>query len=177
MKKVLLTGIFVFLIAIPVTAQSGEAPHHLERTQTLDAMVETLYAVISGEKGEVRDWELFRSLFHPEARLIPSGSGREGKVQARFMSADDYIASSGKWLEENGFYEKEIHRETQQFGPVAHLFSTYESYRSASDLKPFMRGINSIQLMNDGERWWILNIFWTPETPDLPIPDKYLPKS
>jgi hypothetical protein len=39
-----------------------------------------------------------------------------------------------------------------------------------------MRGINSIQLWNDGKRWWIVNIFWQSETPDNPIPEKYLSK-
>jgi len=27
-----------------------------------------------------------------------------------------------------------------------------------------MRGIKSIQLFNDGKRWWIVNIYWTQET-------------
>ena len=37
-----------------------------------------------------------------------------------------------------------------------------------------MRGINSIQLMNDGERWWVKNIYFTQETPANQIPKKYL---
>jgi hypothetical protein len=52
----------------------------------------------------------------------------------------------------------EISRRTKRFGSVAHLFSTYES-RHAKDEKPFARGINSIQLMNDGKRWWIVTVF------------------
>jgi hypothetical protein len=37
-----------------------------------------------------------------------------------------------------------------------------------------MRGINSIQLFNDGTRWWVVNIFWDSERQGLTIPDKYL---
>jgi hypothetical protein len=37
-----------------------------------------------------------------------------------------------------------------------------------------MRGINSIQLFNDGSRWWILSIYWQHETPQHAIPQKYL---
>jgi len=37
-----------------------------------------------------------------------------------------------------------------------------------------MRGINSIQLMHDGRRWWVVSIFWEPESPPTPIPEKYL---
>ncbi|MGK0428346.1 MAG: hypothetical protein ACJAUR_002467 [Ulvibacter sp.] len=38
-----------------------------------------------------------------------------------------------------------------------------------------MRGINSIQLLDDGNRWWIVNIYWTQESEENPIPNEYLP--
>jgi hypothetical protein len=90
------------------------------------------------------------------------------------MSLEDYIGSSGPFLEKNGFFEAEVSRKTDQFGGVAQVFSTYESRKTLADEKPFMRGINSIQLWHDGKRWWILTVFWQPETPQLPIPEKYL---
>ena len=77
-------------------------------------------------------------------------------------------------VEKNGFFEKEISREVETFGNVTHVFSTYETFRTAEDSTPFMRGINSIQLLNDGERWWIVNIYWTGETDKNKIPKKYL---
>ena len=43
-----------------------------------------------------------------------------------------------------------------------------------SDPAPFMRGINSFQLFNDGKRWWILSIYWQHESADHEIPQKYL---
>jgi hypothetical protein len=58
-----------------------------------------------------------------------------------------------------GFYEKEIARRTEQFGNIAHVWSIYESRHNEDDPEPFMRGINSIQLFNDGKRWWIVNIY------------------
>ena len=30
------------------------------------------------------------------------------------------------------------------------------------------------QLYHDGERWWVVTIYWTSERPDLPIPERYL---
>ena len=76
---------------------------------------------------------------------------------------------------ENGFFEKEIHRKVDTFGNIAQVFSTYESFYSESDETPFMRGINSIQLLNDGKRWWVINIYWAQETEEDSIPKKYLP--
>ena len=114
-------------------------------------------------------------LFHPDAKLIPTGKNKEGLYNARFMTSDDYIENNGNWLIENGFFEKEIHRTVNTFGSITQVFSTYESFHSESDSNPFMRGINSIQLLNDGNRWWIINIYWKQETEDNPIPDMYLP--
>ena len=132
--------------------------------------------MISGEKGQERDWELMKFLFHPEAKLIPSGKNKEGVYVARYMTTDDYILSNGQWLIDEGFFEKEIHRSVNTFGNITQVFSTYESYKSEADETPFMRGINSIQLLNDGERWWIINIYWTQESQENPIPKEYLPK-
>lgn len=149
--------------------------NYSDKVATLDSTIETLYDVISGEKGEARDWDLFKYLFKSEAKLIPSGKDQTGTYKVRYMTPQDYINTSGKWLIENGFYEKEIHRTTQTFGNITQVFSTYQAFNSKSDASPFMRGINSIQLLNDGERWWIINIYWTQESKENPIPKAYLP--
>lgn len=148
----------------------------LQKVQSIDSTLATLYGVISGEKGQQRDWELFRFLFHPDAKLIPTGKDKAGITKARFMTPDDYVKSSGNWLVENGFFEKEIYRLTNSFGNITQVFSTYESFHSEADKLPFMRGINSIQLLNDGERWWVINIYWMQESKENPIPAAYLPK-
>lgn len=163
-------------ISIAINAQE-EKKDYSNNVATLDSTIETLYTVISGDKGFERDWALFKHLFHKNAKLIPTGKDKEGKQIARYMTPDDYINSSGKWLVENGFHEVEINREVQTFGNITQVFSTYESFKNKDDDKPFMRGINSIQLLNDGERWWIINIYWMQETKDNPIPEDYLPKN
>jgi hypothetical protein len=143
---------------------------------SMDSVVAALYDVISGPAGKKRDWDRFRSLFIPGARLIPTGKRQTGEVGSRVLTAEDYVERSSKALEENGFFEKEVSRRTESFGNIAHVFSTYESRHKAEDPKPFARGINSIQLMNDGKRWWIVTVFWQAEGPDNPLPDKYLAK-
>lgn len=37
-----------------------------------DAIVSAVYEAVSGSAGEERDWDRLRSLFLPEARLIPT---------------------------------------------------------------------------------------------------------
>lgn len=169
----------LFILFCILTLSSGmcqETNHYADKASSLDSILYNLYGAISGEKGEARDWELMKYLFHPDARLIPSGKNQEGNIGATFMTVQDYIDRAGPWLIENGFFEKEIHREVDTFGNITQVFSTYESFRSESDEAPFMRGINSIQLLNDGTRWWIINIYWMQESKESPIPGRYLPK-
>ena len=92
------------------------------------------------------------------------------------MTPAEYADNSGAWLEQNGFHEVEINRVTEQYGVIAHAFSTYESRRLETDPEPFDRGINSFQLLNDGTRWWVVSIYWLGESPDHPIPAQYLPR-
>ena len=173
MKKLIILGILC-CFGLNLNAQDSKKAY-LDNVKTLDSTLETLYAVISGEKDEARDWDLFRFLFHPDAKLIPSGKNREGIIGARFMTPNDYVTGNGQYLIDNGFYEVELKREVDTFGNITQVFSTYESYRSKKDKDPFMRGINSIQLLNDGNRWWIINIYWVQESEENPIPKQYLP--
>lgn len=163
--------LFVFLCLIS-NLGVAQAPNKVD---SIDNIITTLYSVISGEKGEERDWQLFKSLFHADAKLIFTQKNKEGVFIAKYITPDDYINGPGLWLVENGFFEKEIKKTVDTFGSITQVFSTYESFKSAVDLEPFARGINSIQLFDDGNRWWVINIYWTSESKENPIPAKYLP--
>ena len=89
---------------------------------------------------------------------------------------DEFITAIERNVKDEGFFEQEINRRIDKFGAVVHVFSTYESRHAKSDAKPFVRGINSIQLFFDGKRWWVVTIFWDSERPDQPIPGEYLPR-
>ena len=99
---------------------------------------------------------------------------RDDKNPLQVLDVEDYIARASAHFEKNGFFEKEVARRTEQFGNIAHVWSTYESRHSLDDPEPFMRGINSFQLFHDGARWWIVNIYWQHESAAHPIPEKYL---
>lgn len=152
-----------------VTAGSAEP----KDVANQDAIIAALYDVISGPACQTRDWDRFRSLFAPGARLIPTGFN-SGKAVTRAMTPDEYARATGTNLERNGFFEREISRAGETFGAITHRFSTYESRRKADDAQPFARGINSIQLLNDGTRWWIVTVYWQAERPDSPIPPQYV---
>jgi len=142
---------------------------------SIEAIMKAAYESISGDAGQKRDWDRFRTLFHKDAKLIPTGKNQQtGVVGARFLTPEDYIQRAGPNLEKDGFHERELSRKVDQYGTIAHVFSTYVTFRNKNDKDPFMRGINSFQLLNDGKRWWIISIYWLAETPDNPIPKQYL---
>ncbi|MFB9056470.1 hypothetical protein ACFFU9_06890 [Mariniflexile ostreae] len=175
MKKYV-TILLLFSLIFSAQAQDKTLIDYSDKVQTLDSTLETFYAVISGEKGANRNWTLFKYLFKPGAKLIPSGRNSEGAHLVSYLSPDDYIKKSDSWLKEQGFFQKEVSRTINTFGNIAQVFSTYETYYSHTDETPFMRGINSVQLLNDEERWWIINIYWAHETESNFIPQVYLPK-
>ena len=157
----------------PSPVVSRIVPAKPEDVSSIDAIIKALYDVISGPKGQARDWNRMRSLFVPQANLIPSVNRQQGGRALLVMNVNDYIATSGQMLMDTGFREREVARKVEEFGSIAQVFSTYESFRD-TETAPFMRGFNSIQLFNDGTRWWVVNIFWDSERQGLVIPDKYL---
>lgn len=184
MRKTALCCWMLALAAAPLAAQQPAAPAAAPAppppvadsadVKTIDGIMRAVYDVISGDAGQARNWDRFRSLFAQGARLIPTGARPNGSYGMRMLTPDDYVRLAGPSLERDGFHEVEIARRTESYGPVVHLFSTYESRRTRTDAQPFARGINSFQLMNDGSRWYVVTIFWHGETPNTPIPARYL---
>ena len=177
----------VLLLGFAVSALAQQAPKaqaqpqasatvqaKAEDVKSIDAIVHALYDVISGPAGQARDWDRFRSLFHSGARLIPTGKRpNDAQIGARVLTADEYAERATPFFAKEGFYENEKSRKLEEFGNIAQVFSTYES-RHAKGEQPFQRGINSIQLFNDGTRWWVMTVMWDAETPQKPIPQEYL---
>ncbi len=167
MKKLLIALVF----CAPAWAQSN-VPRAAD-VATIDGIVKAYYEVVSGPAGQPRDWARDRILYIPGVKFVAM-SEKDGKSVAEVMTHDEYIARTNDWLVKNGFDEKEIHRVTQRFGNIAHVFSTYESRRTP-DGPVIARGINSLELYWDGVRWWVAAALWDGERKDNPIPKEYLP--
>ena len=174
MKTKILAIVLSLLAFQTVMAQTDIKEANPADVSSIDAIMKAVYDVISGEAGKPRDWDRFRMLFHKDARMIPSGKNKEGVISARAYTPEEYITRSSPFMEKEGFFEREIARQVDSYGNIAQVFSTYQSFHKADDKKPFARGINSFQLLNDGKRWWVLTIYWQNETPESPLPKEYL---
>ena len=78
----------LFLIIVSLNLNSQITVE--QKTKTIESTIEALYNVISGDKGEERDWDLFLNLFHKDAKLIPSGPSQESHI-ARNMTPKEYV--------------------------------------------------------------------------------------
>ncbi len=146
-----------------------------EDVATMDGIIKAYYAVVNVPKGEPRQWSRDRTLYIPDIRFVAIEPDHQKKTLVpQIMTHQQYVDNTDEFFAKNGFFENEIHRVTERFGNIAHVFSTYES-RRLPDGPVIQRGINSIELFWDGKRWWIASAIWDNERPDNPIPAEYLP--
>jgi len=136
--------------------------------KSVDAIVRAAYDSISGPAG-ARDWNRFRSLFLPQARFTEVGKGQDGAIFIISWGVDEFVRDAGAAFAKEGFYENGIVNKPDTYGGATQVLSSYES-RHAPGEKPFARGVNSFQILNDGKRYWIVSIFWDSERPDNPLP-------
>ncbi len=173
--RTLILAIVVALFTFQTNMAKSPREADPKDVATLDAILKAVYDVISGDAGKPRDWDRFRSLFHKDARLIPAGkNAKTGVFEANALSPDDYIKRVEPFFAADGFHEHELARHVDQYGNIAQVFSTYHAFRKFDDKSPFLRGINSFQLLFDGTRWWLMTIYWQAETSDNPIPKQFL---
>jgi len=157
------------------TAAAVRSGARAEDLSTPDTLMKVLYEVISGPKGQARDWERFRNLFVPGARLIVVVRPAQGPVELRMLTPEEYVERATPVVEKTGFFEREIARREMRYGALLQAFSTYASFHAADDAQPYARGINSIQLFHDGAQWRVVTVYWDAESPERPLPAEYLP--
>src|SRR5690242_1536446 len=145
---------------------------------SVDAILAAMYQSVSHGPEEEPNWKRMHEIFLPVGVLIPPK--RPDAQEFSVLDVDAFqdrvqkgMAAAKQRGDSTAFFESEIARTSQCFGRVCQIFSTYEGKHAPSDAKPFVRGINSVQLVNDGARWWISSVTWDTEKPDNPIPAQY----
>jgi len=159
----------------PVTLPAKLPQPRPDDVKSIDSILSALYGMISGPAGP-RDWDRFRYLFLSQARLTSATKNADGTSRVHPMGVEDYAKGAGDYFLQHAFFESPIVNRVQTFGNISQIFSSYESRRAAGEA-PFARGINSIQLLNDGSRWWIVSILWDEERSDNPLPKELASKS
>lgn len=140
-----------------------------------DTIISDLYESISFTKNSSPDYETFKSLFKDGAQLISVGDTTSHTLSpADYEQAMTQQRESGKLI---AFEERELHRETETFGNIMHVFSTYQTHVETPEGTQSSRGINSIQFIKEDRKWKIVSITWYDENDGHPLPEKYLPST
>jgi hypothetical protein len=147
-----------------------------EDVSTIEGMMKAWYEIISRPAGQSRNWARDRTFYIRDLRFVQVDLDKQGRAQPTILNHQEYADRVDAAMRKQGFFEREIRRVTETYGPIAHLWSTYESSRTA-DGPFFARGINSIEPFWDGTRWWIANAVWTEESDTDAIPAEYLPSA
>ena len=156
----------------PIKSRKTAPAVTVDDVASIDAIVKALYGAISFSGGAEPDWGRLRSLFYPGATLTHAKADKTDVLDVEgFIAGGRKVIKSGKLA---SFYESEVSRKIESYGRIAQVFSTYESRFTPAEREPFSRGINSIQLLQENGRWWVLSIFWTDESTDGPVPAQYL---
>jgi hypothetical protein len=154
----------------PLTVQAQDK--YADDVNDIQSILTALYEVISGPANEARDWERFIYLFAADGKLIPTTKSGE-TVGYVYWSPQDYVDLFTSRRGTTDFYEFEINRVVEQYGAIAHVWSTYE-LRQSPNGEATNRGINSIQLLKTPERWYIMNVFWSSENEGYALPEDYV---
>src|SRR5689334_13839859 len=121
-------------------------------------LLRRLYEVISFEEGGEPDWGGLEQLFSPHARITRiTPEGTDHLDRAGFLAMTRNLVELGAYT---SFFEYELERTVERFGDVAQVWSVYETRRNQAARKPLGRGVNSVQLIRERERWQVLGLLW-----------------
>lgn len=141
-------------------------------TSSIESVIHTFYEVISGFANEKRNWDRMRSLLAPGASLIPS-SVVCGTSSLSAIDIETYIQRLTGFLSQHDFFETGFTHRIEVYGNIASVISTYEARHTPNESEPFRRGVNYIQMLSHGNRWWITSMIWRDEDKDNLITERY----
>jgi hypothetical protein len=142
--------------------------------RTIDGVMHAFYEVVNIGPDEPRQWSRDRTLYSPWLRFVALGKSPSGRAETQIWTHQELVDATEPLIRQ-GFHEREIHRTERRYDRLAHIDSTYEVVFGPERKRS--RGVNSLELYFDGERWWIASAMWQSEDPDHPLPKELLPSS
>lgn len=168
--RIMAAAVLLTAVAAPVGAQTPDYT-------TVDGIMTELYASVTREPGKPFAWDRLRAIMLPAGIMLPQRQQTQG--ESRILNVDEFIS----WIDEGwrsiigtpqdqGFFERQTNVVVEQYGDVAHAFTTYEK-GPYEPRRVIARGINSVQLVKRDGRWYVLSITWDEENSGGPLPAKY----
>lgn len=140
--------------------------------KSIEGITNKMIELISGEKGEERNWDEYRNLFLATAQKMSIRKTKDGKSKVSAMNIEEFVRNVGPYYSRDGFEEYAIGLTINEFNGIAVVFQSFYCKNLIGTYEK--RGVNSYQLVYIDDRWWIANTLFTNESENSPIPDNYL---
>ena len=175
MKNLTVCAIVLAAIAWGAAGVLAEEAAEAPDLATVDGVVAALYQAVSFAPGSEPDWASLRTLLLPNAVIAQPVRGSD---EVELLSVDAFIGRFKEDLDnfkmrETGFWETVARVEKTGFGRIAHCFVVFEPRTDPSSAEPAGRGVDSIELIRTGGRWWIAAITTEHERPGRALPTTF----
>ena len=138
------------------------------------AIVDEVYAIVSGDKAQPRDWDRLRQLFVEGGAMHVSMRRGEGAAAASF-DLEQFIAMATRNSQQAAFFEEPLVTRVEAFAGVGYAWSSYTE-KKARDAEPFGRGVNCFSFVKGKDGWRIVAIAWSEENDRDKLPASMLPQ-
>jgi hypothetical protein len=166
MKKTVLgfIGLFLFSAVIGQTLDDKYG----KDVKSIDAIIDAYYDVISGSSED--PWQFERDKFLHSVNAVIIRLDDQGNAEFNSLEAE-YIPIGLNPRED--LYEIELKREVRHFGNIAQVWSAFE-IRTDREVPTITRGLNSIQLHYENDRWYIDSWTMQMESGENPLVQEFL---
>ena len=128
---------------------------YAEDVKSVDTIMDAYYDVVSGASND--PWQFERDNYLHSPNVLITRLDANGNADSHALEVE-YIPMGLAPRED--FYEKELKRKMTHYGNMAQVWSAFE-IRTNPDVASNVRGLNSIQLHFENDRWYIDS--WTAE--------------
>ena len=137
-----------------------------------EAVVDSLYRLVTFGPDNPPRWDLVRSLFAEEAVIVL----RTSRDASTLFTVDGFIAefqdfAKNEKVVASGFQERILKMKGTVYGDISHFFVLYEASVPGSEREP-QQGVDSFQLIKTDSTWKILSITNEIVGPSNPLPEE-----
>jgi len=141
-----------------------------QAVKSIEGITAKMLELISGPKGQERNWEEFRTLFLPTVQFIALNPQARAGDQVRAFNLEEFIRTFGPLYAKEGFQEEALDIRVNEFNGMANAFQSFTARNATGTYNA--RGINNFILVHLEDRWWIASSTWTNEDATHPLPEK-----
>lgn len=144
-------------------------------TRAIVVTIQELYRAFCFDAGDEADWDAIRALAAEGAVFVaPIAEGKTPRavgIEDFLRDFQSYVASDA--VRATGLHERITHTRIDAFGHVAHAYVVFEGFLPGTN-ETVSRGLDSIQLVLDGERWKVVSFTTQYESAGRLLPARFM---